>query len=280
MISGKTLNKIITFVLTFLGSFIGQLYVRITRFDGSLDNWWLLIPPISVPPLSLIPAFMLTYKKIKTGEGGSPYDFYMLVPAITSMLTSSFLKSSDIFPGVFKTILLFVINFASVYYALYKRDIDICINNKIKSNYEKFTVNNLNNLKANLNKNLDSTLNNIGQRISKYTKTSYTKILVQTAIIAGLMPLIPYLLRLTPYIGSIIEKLGSISPLMGIAATAFIKMVCIILLYTIINMINGRNIKKSCKSSYKMRTVFTTVVLSLVMNILIVTGGSSLVDYE
>ena len=45
------IKKIVFFVLTFLGTTIGQLFVRMVHLDGSLDQWWFLIPPLSLPPL-------------------------------------------------------------------------------------------------------------------------------------------------------------------------------------------------------------------------------------
>ena len=457
----KPLNKLITFVLTFLGSFIGQLYVRITRFDGSLDKWWLLVPPLSVPPLSVIPAYLIATNKIKKGEGGIPYDLYMLIPAIISILTDGILQNNKNLPSISKTIILFLVNFITIFLILYRRDRDTCINNKIRSNYEKFTLKNMNliqltnlqkegemilqkyyyllrllnkndlnklttrfkpsyikfinlvKIKSNdhtqinflrtelkifinqvellkskypqsiqltnlrkegeiifqkndyflklLNKteynnlssrfvpsyikfnNLLKTNNNDKNQINflraelktftnqvellklkypyqaqlprstqpkrpsqpsqprtiqaprslqgptqqslkqpeiKNTKISYSKLFIQTAIIAGLLPIVPYLLRLVPYLGSVIEKVGKISPLMNFTTQALIKTICIIFLYTMINVINGRNIKKSCNLKYKMKYVVIVFVLSIIMNILIVTDSQNLIEYE
>ena len=90
---------------------LGQLWARIFNFNGSLDKWWLLMPPLSIPPLSLIPAFMIAFGKIKKGQGGSPYDLYMIIPAICSILADNYLRNNTNFSSINKSIILFFINF-------------------------------------------------------------------------------------------------------------------------------------------------------------------------
>ena len=120
-------KKVFQFLLTFLGSFAGQLIVRITTLDGSLDKWWLLLPPLSVPPLSIIPAYLIYKNKLKKGHGGHPYDVYVMIPAIGSIICGMMIEKSYKDSGTRGTLFKFFINFLSISIALYLRDVDSCI---------------------------------------------------------------------------------------------------------------------------------------------------------
>ncbi len=133
--------KILQFLLTFLGSFVGQLIVRVTSLDGSLDKWWLLLPPISIPPLSLIPAYLIYSNNIKKGNAGSPYDLYMLIPAISSIIFGLIIEKKFNLKGPKGTLLKFLINFLSISFALYFRDIKKCISDTNNDTVDNDTVN-------------------------------------------------------------------------------------------------------------------------------------------
>ena len=87
-VKGENIGKISKgeAIISALIPIFGQLYLRIFNFKGSLDKMWLLIPPLSVPPFSFIVSLMMYFGLVKDGEGGKPYDYFMLIPIITSFL--------------------------------------------------------------------------------------------------------------------------------------------------------------------------------------------------
>lgn len=289
-------NKITTFILTFLGSFVGQLIVRITKLNGSLDKWWLLIPPLSIPPLSLIPAYLIHKNKIKPGQGGDPYDMYMFIPAIMSIITNLTLEHGFQQTGLIASFIKFIINFSSVAFALYMRDNDICVKNipakriyvrstiqsKTKSKtpikQEKFTQNfhKKSNYINYIMENFDTKTKSKASMTNISAKeVSKEKILFQATIIASLMSLLPFILSKIPMISNIVGTLGQISPLMGILTEIIIRMACIMTIYMLLNMYNGRNIKKSCTQKISRATLIKGIVFALVTNILIETNRES-----
>jgi hypothetical protein len=71
--------------MIFLGP-LAQLYVRIFYLSGSLDKIWLML--LSFPPISLIPSLLIYFGYVADGQGGTPYDMYMWLPTILSLLGS------------------------------------------------------------------------------------------------------------------------------------------------------------------------------------------------
>lgn len=71
----KFLRFMMKILLNFLGGPPGQLIARIKYLNGTLDKWWLLIPPLSLPPLSIVSVIFFMKGKIKRGvENDLPYD--------------------------------------------------------------------------------------------------------------------------------------------------------------------------------------------------------------
>jgi hypothetical protein len=86
-----TKEKMIAILLTILFPFFGQLIARIIYLNGSLDKVWLFF--FSIPPLSIIPALMMMFGLIKKGKGGKPYDNYIFIPIIVTVICDFFLKN-------------------------------------------------------------------------------------------------------------------------------------------------------------------------------------------
>jgi hypothetical protein len=296
-------NKIIIFIFTLLGSFIGQLIIRITKLRGSLDKWWLLIPPFSIPPLSIIPAYLIYTNKIKPGQGTNPFDIYMFIPAILSIITNNLLEHKFKQTGLIGSLIKFIVNFISVFFALYMRDNEVCVkkskNNKIKRVLIKPNIQ-INN-KENFNQLIRSKSNHLNYE-SKYinniinefenfehfdpntseqtNKISFNKILFQTIIIVGLMPLIPFIISKFSSIGNIITSAGTISPPMGILVETIVRMGCIMTMYMFVNMYNGMNIKKSCVKKYPQKIILIGLILSFAINIIIETNRTSIIESD
>ena len=53
------MNKIIFVLLIVFGGIIGQIITRVFYLDGSLDKWYLLIPPFTTSPISMYPGYLL-----------------------------------------------------------------------------------------------------------------------------------------------------------------------------------------------------------------------------
>lgn len=78
--------KMIAVISTIIIPFVGQLIGRLVYLDGSLDKPWLLF--FSIPPLSLLPAFMMMFGLIKKGKGGKPWDSYIILPIIVNIIAT------------------------------------------------------------------------------------------------------------------------------------------------------------------------------------------------
>jgi hypothetical protein len=83
MFGFSTTDKI-SWLGVLLWSFVplGQLWVRIFNFKGSLDKPWMLLPFFLFPPLSLITMVMIKFGFIQDGKGSEPVDKVMLLPLI------------------------------------------------------------------------------------------------------------------------------------------------------------------------------------------------------
>jgi len=71
---------------------MGQLLMRVTKFNGSLDKWYLLFPLLLIPPFSFIPVIFAKLGFIKKIPGGSPLDIYVLIPIIFRFILILFIK--------------------------------------------------------------------------------------------------------------------------------------------------------------------------------------------
>lgn len=265
--------KLFQFLFTFLGSFVGQLIVRITTLDGSLDKWWLLLPPLSVPPLSLIPAFYIYYDKIEKGHAGPPLDVYILIPAIMSIIFSISIEKKYKDPGPIGTILKFIIHFCTFTIALYLRDVDKClIMTPITTTTSTTTTTTSKKAKKYINEDFkqlhkfNETFNLIN---NKPSNIMYNKLIVQSTIICTILPIIPYFLIKIPVFKNIINTVGTISPYIALLIDISIRLLTIILVYSGVNMYNGRNPDKLCKLPVDTKTVIYLLLFSIVINLLL-----------
>ena len=71
---------------------MGQLLMRLTKFNGSLDKWYLLFPLLLIPPFSFIPVIFAKLGFIKKSPGGPPLDIYVLIPIIFRFILILFIK--------------------------------------------------------------------------------------------------------------------------------------------------------------------------------------------
>ena len=387
-------NKIFLFVLTFLGSFVGQLIVRIVSLDGSLDKWWLLVPPISVPPLSIIPAYLIYKNKVKRGQGGLPYDYYMFIPALTSIIIGLVVERGFELNNAWGSLIKFLFNFITLSLALYLRDNDICVlgminkakepkpdqleatlKSKFKTQPQKsapkkktrsrrsrrsrsrrsksrrsksrsktrsktrsksksksrsrsrrrielFDIDK-NDLELNVASILVESFRNRRKgrksksrskpsrrskpaqpvrptqptqptqpvkptqptkstnsdqvKLPKMKSPSITKVMINGAILAGFIPLLPFITTKIPYLGDFVTTMGGISPYMGILFETIVKMACIMTIYMMINMANGMSINSSCTKIYTSSQLAMVITISMVINLLVETGRVPLI---
>lgn len=76
---------------------IGQLFMRINKLGGSLDQLYLLFPLFFIPPFSFIPVIVAKMGFIKKIEGETPIDIYIVIPIIFRfILTLMVAHASDI----------------------------------------------------------------------------------------------------------------------------------------------------------------------------------------
>lgn len=65
---------------------MGQLFMRIFEFNGSLDKWYLLFPLLLIPPFSFIPVTLGYFGYIKKLNKGPLVDIYVLLPIIARFI--------------------------------------------------------------------------------------------------------------------------------------------------------------------------------------------------
>jgi len=96
----KIMRFLIKIVLVLLGGIPGQLIARMKYLNGSLDKWWLLLPPFTLYPISAAPTIMFVLNKIKKGvDDELPYDAFLRVvmllgvtlPALENVFDTNYL---------------------------------------------------------------------------------------------------------------------------------------------------------------------------------------------
>ena len=120
------IKKIVFFILTFLGTTIGQLFVRIVHLDGSLDQWWFLIPPLSLPPLSIIPAYYIYKGRVKKGTSGLPYDVYSVFPILLTIIINLLIERYFELTGASGAVIKYIFNVLTFSAVFYLRDANKC----------------------------------------------------------------------------------------------------------------------------------------------------------
>lgn len=72
---------------------MGQLLMRLIKFNGSLDKWFLLFPLLLIPPFSFIPVIFAKLGWIKKSKDNiSPIDAFVLIPIIFRFILILFIK--------------------------------------------------------------------------------------------------------------------------------------------------------------------------------------------
>jgi hypothetical protein len=216
----------------------GQLYARAVWLDGSLDKLWLLIPIFLFPPFGLVFSIMIKMGKIAKGQGGKPYDWFMLIPIIAKIL-----------------IALYFSNFLS-YFIEEPSDNTILIYSVIV----QVIVNMIPFLIRMITKCPSFSFNMIGKSFVDSIFTNFGGIIL------------PIMLAYVPYLGKILEGLSFI-PGVGEKINITIWSIGYLFTYLIINMINGDNITKYCDSGFFGKNGFETIlflitiVLTIIINI-------------
>ena len=130
--SGPNLGKISgkEAIISGLIPIFGQLWARITKFKGSLDKPWLFFPLFFIPPFSFIPSAMMYFGLIKDGEGGKPYDYFMLIPIILSVIAPLLLDMTEMGTVMWIFIYTFIM-LSATFTAFIIRELKACDSKKI-----------------------------------------------------------------------------------------------------------------------------------------------------
>ena len=74
----------------------GPIYLRITKFNGSLDHMWTTLPIFQIPILGLIPTMLMKHGEIKKGKlKGSTFDLFVLVTLLLRVIASLLVNHLD-----------------------------------------------------------------------------------------------------------------------------------------------------------------------------------------
>lgn len=207
---------------------IGQLWARINWLNGSLDQVWLLLPFFWLFPFSLVPAFMIYFKKVKLGTSTEPpYDYFMLIPIVSKIVISFFGSWLVEEYGFIASMFILLIQLALTATPHIIRTYKDCKNGKIGG---------INYLKAFL----DGTIEN------------------------GISDVFPIILGFLPFVGLLVNILESL-PIIGNISNDIIWSIGYISCYVIINMINGIDINTLlCNiKTISIRDIITSVICLL-----------------
>ncbi len=78
-----------------------DLYLRISKLNGSIDMMWTLFPLFQLPIFSLVPLLLMKYRKIKRGnlsdrvKDGKPYDIFILLFVLFRYIVSIASNNED-----------------------------------------------------------------------------------------------------------------------------------------------------------------------------------------
>tara|TARA_Y100000389_G_scaffold137568_2_gene135156 strand:- start:2525 stop:3202 length:678 start_codon:yes stop_codon:yes gene_type:complete len=101
-------NTTVAGILTLFGVCC-QLIARIFYLNGSLDHAWTLL--MALPPFSLVPSIMIWVGAIEPGKGGSPIDWWTLVPFLSFIMGDFIVRKinvrSTLLGGILKYYVLF-----------------------------------------------------------------------------------------------------------------------------------------------------------------------------
>lgn len=299
-------NRLVLFVITFIGSFVGQLFVRIFWLDGSLNKWWLLFPPVSIPPVSFIPAYLIFINKVYKGYGGYPVDLYMFLPLIFTVVADIAIDNVLGLTGLLNVIGKFIINLFIFLLAFYLRSNKICSGNFAKSPFklgerEDFTEHlteqeiyaGIEKVKQTVIKEakkkiksikIKSVIDYILNFFNKIIRSIFGEFIINfvkdivtgkkgAAILCafGVMAVLPFMEHVVtwiPYLSTIITTIGNLSPILNWITGYVIRFTCIIISYILANMIVGDFKDNLC--NVKLGPIINSVLFVLVLSIHII----------
>jgi hypothetical protein len=231
------------FAVIFFGVF-GQLYMRIFVLDGSLDKIWLMF--FCFPPFSIIPALMMYFGAVLPGQGGKPYDIFMLLPSFLAIIgpyISNVLDNYDV-SNVIQVIFESIIPLMGGIIAFYLRDITNC-NEKIEL----------------LNKKKDSEEKKDNVDPINIIYKSFSNAIITYSIAS----IIETILSFIPIIGWVITIIQLI-PIIGTLLSGLFYIV----IYILVNMYNNIDAKAYCLNnkfsvSRTIITIICTIIFILIL---------------
>ena len=84
---------------------MGQIFMRIFKYGGSLDKPYLFFPLFFIPPFSFIPVIFAKLGWIKKTNAGTPLDIYLLIPIIFRFILIILLTNIPSIRGINRFIL-------------------------------------------------------------------------------------------------------------------------------------------------------------------------------
>lgn len=205
---------------------IGQLFMRIFKYGGSLDKPYLLFPLFFIPPFSFIPVIFAKLGWIKKTDVSNPLDIYILIPIIVRFLLIILLSKVVILNN--NIIQIIVLLFALIIANLLHITTD-------------------NNCKDKLN-------------IINNTAKATTDSMLQYA--SGILG--TYLVLFIPYVGAFIKNMRflPISPYISKSINAGIWSLGILMGYMLVNMFDGNfsNINDICGGKINMIRVIVSII--------------------
>ena len=206
---------------------LGQLWVRIFKFNGSLDKWWLMFPLLQIPPFSFIPMLMMKFGFISNGKGTNPIDYAMILPIVA------------------KFIIPFILPFM------------IGTDHKMLFTIVSFILQLLTIMIANLSRRYYGCNSITGDSIGKAG--------VDSVIALGFAEILPFIIPWVPIIGSI-YNIVSLIPYIGNILGSFMWCIGFAGTYIVINMFNQYNMGSFCNTPfYGNNQDFIPFIISLII---------------
>jgi hypothetical protein len=205
-----------------------QMYARIVSLKGSLDKMWLMIPIFMIPPISFVPAGMMYFGKVKPGEGGKPYDNFVWI-AILGSLILRLVNNFEILPDnkIIEYVVTIIVPIIISTIMFYIRDMKSC--------------------KTLTDKN-----------------GSFLRALQSAVIQGGTAKIMNVLIGFIPVLGTIIGVLSGIGPL-GLIIETIVESVCIFVSHIILNMYNGQDMEYYCRGRSNKAFTSTSIIFFILM---------------
>jgi hypothetical protein len=244
---GKSISFLQMISVVVFGVF-AQLYMRVVVLEGSLDKLWLMF--FCVFPFSIVPALMMYSGAVALGQGGKPYDYFMLLPTALGIIgpyLSDVLDNYNI-SSVFQITVEAVIPLIGGIIAFYLRDKYNCD--------EKISI---------INKKERDKIKS-EENPKQYSPNNMIYKAFSNAIITySIASIIETILSFIPIIGFIVR----IIQLIPVIGTLFSGMFYVII-YILVNMYNNIDAKLYCTSdgygsTRKSITIFSSIIFLLIL---------------